>query len=264
MATAFTLPDLGENIDSGDVVSVLVAPGDTVKPGQAVLEVETDKAVIEVPCPPGGVVKEVLVKKGETVAVGQKLLSLEAAGAAAAAPPASAAATAPPAEKPAAARPAAAGAEPPAPGATPTGQLVALAFGQITAPTLAALAEIGPLRVTPWRMLLLEGATMAPDLPGLIHDAADPRLAIDVCTGAPGCPQGLSSTRDLARELAPLLSPGQRLHVSGCAKGCAHPGPAPLTLTATGPDRFDLIREGSADAPPEATGLTRDQIKKAL
>ena len=53
MATAFTLPDLGENIDSGDVVSVLVAPGDTVKPGQAVLEVETDKAVIEVPCPPG-------------------------------------------------------------------------------------------------------------------------------------------------------------------------------------------------------------------
>jgi pyruvate dehydrogenase E2 component (dihydrolipoamide acetyltransferase) len=108
MATAFTLPDLGENIDSGDVVSVLVAPGDTVKPGQAVLEVETDKAVIEVPCPPGGVVKEVLVKKGETVAVGQKLLSLEAAGAAAAAPPASAAATAPPAEKPAAARPAAA------------------------------------------------------------------------------------------------------------------------------------------------------------
>jgi pyruvate dehydrogenase E2 component (dihydrolipoamide acetyltransferase) len=112
MATAFTLPDLGENIDSGDVVSVLVAPGDTVKPGQAVLEVETDKAVIEVPCPPGGVVKEVLVKKGETVAVGQKLLSLEAAGAAAAAPPASAAATAPPAEKPAAARPAAAAPQP--------------------------------------------------------------------------------------------------------------------------------------------------------
>lgn len=107
MATAFTLPDLGENIDSGDVVSVLVAPGDTVKPGQAVLEVETDKAVIEVPCPPGGVVKEVLVKKGETVSVGQQLLSLEAAGAAAAASSAAAAATPPPAEKPGAAQPAA-------------------------------------------------------------------------------------------------------------------------------------------------------------
>ena len=114
MATAFTLPDLGENIDSGDVVSVLVAPGDTVKPGQAVLEVETDKAVIEVPCPPGGVVKEVLVKKGETVSVGQQLLSLEAAGAVAAVvPPAPAAATAPPSvEKPAVAQSAAAEAVP--------------------------------------------------------------------------------------------------------------------------------------------------------
>ena len=125
MATAFTLPDLGENIDSGDVVSVLVAPGDTVKPGQAVLEVETDKAVIEVPCPPGGVVKEVLVKKGETVSVGQQLLSLEAAGAAAATPPpaekpAAAAATPPPAEKPAVAQPA-------APQAVPAPQPVAVA-----------------------------------------------------------------------------------------------------------------------------------------
>ena len=49
MATEFTLPDLGENITSGDVVSVLVKAGDVVEPGQSVLEVETDKAVIEVP-----------------------------------------------------------------------------------------------------------------------------------------------------------------------------------------------------------------------
>ena len=47
MATEFTLPDLGENITSGDVVSVLVSAGDTVTAGQAVLEVETDKAVID-------------------------------------------------------------------------------------------------------------------------------------------------------------------------------------------------------------------------
>ena len=80
MATEFTLPDLGENITSGDVVSVLVKAGDVVSPGQAVLEVETDKAVIEVPCPPGGVIEEVLVKKGETVNVGQALLSLGESG----------------------------------------------------------------------------------------------------------------------------------------------------------------------------------------
>jgi precorrin-3B synthase len=161
-------------------------------------------------------------------------------------------------------QPAAAGAEPPAPGALSAGQLVALEFGQITAPTLAALAELAPIRVTPWRMLLLEGVTAVPALSGLIHDAHDPRLAIDVCTGAPGCPQALSPTRDLARDLAAHLPAGLRLHISGCAKGCAHPGPAPLTLTATAPDRFDLIRDGSADATPEATGLAPDQIKKAL
>jgi pyruvate dehydrogenase E2 component (dihydrolipoamide acetyltransferase) len=83
MATEFKLPDLGENIASGDVVSVHVSEGDVVKPGQAILEVETDKAVIEVPCPPGGRIAKVLVKKGETVKVGQTLVLLEAAGSAA-------------------------------------------------------------------------------------------------------------------------------------------------------------------------------------
>jgi len=155
-------------------------------------------------------------------------------------------------------------ARPPEPGATGIGQLVALEFGQISAETLAALAGIAPIRVTPWRMLLLEGGTKTPDLPGLIHDARDARLRIDTCTGAPGCPQALSATRDLARALAAHLRPGQHLHISGCAKGCAHPGPAPLTLTATGPDRFDLVREARAGDAPEATGLSPDQIEKAL
>lgn len=83
MATEFTLPDLGENIASGDVVTVFVSEGDVIKPGQALLEVETDKAVIEVPCPPGGQITKVLVKKGETVKVGQPLVLLDAVGAAA-------------------------------------------------------------------------------------------------------------------------------------------------------------------------------------
>jgi len=84
MATEFKLPDLGENIASGDVVTVFVSAGDIVKPGQALLEVETDKAVIEVPCPPGGRIASVLVKKGDTVKVGQALVTLEPAGSAAA------------------------------------------------------------------------------------------------------------------------------------------------------------------------------------
>jgi len=98
MATEFKLPDLGENIASGDVVTVFVSAGDVVKPGQALLEVETDKAVIEVPCPPGGRIASVLVKKGDTVKVGQALVTLEPAGSAPASPasaPAKAPASAP-------------------------------------------------------------------------------------------------------------------------------------------------------------------------
>lgn len=155
-------------------------------------------------------------------------------------------------------------ATPCAPGPTAHGYLVALEFGQITAGVFAALAGIAPIRLTPWRMLLLEGARKAPDLPGLIHDAADPRLRIHVCTGAPGCPQGLAATRPLARALAPHLPPGRHLHISGCSKGCAHPGRAPLTLTATAPGRFDLIREGRADDRPDARALSEHMITKAL
>jgi len=150
------------------------------------------------------------------------------------------------------------------PGPTGQGQLVALEFGQVTADTLAALANLAPIRLTPWRMLLLEGRDTAPDLPGLIHDADDPRLATSVCTGAPGCPQGLSDTRSLARALAPDLPRGQPLHISGCTKGCAHPCRSPLTLTATAQGRFDLIRNGRAGDPPDATALTQDALTKAL
>ncbi len=136
MATEFKLPDLGENIASGDVVTVFVAEGDVVKPGQALLEVETDKAVIEVPCPPGGRIAKVLVKKGETVKVGQTLVVLEAAG------------SAPAAAKPAASPPPAAAAAPkpaapaPAPAAKPAPTpVVAPAAAVAPAPVATAIAE---------------------------------------------------------------------------------------------------------------------------
>ena len=117
MATEFKLPDLGENIASGDVVTVFVSAGDVLRPGQAVLEVETDKAVIEVPCPAGGQVASVLVKKGDTVKVGQTLITLGAAGSTA--PAAVAPAAAAPAQPVATSRPAAAAPAPPVPKSAP-------------------------------------------------------------------------------------------------------------------------------------------------
>lgn len=144
----------------------------------------------------------------------------------------------------------------PAPGPVPQGLLVGFEFGQMQAETLAALADAGPVRVTPWRMLLIEGAARAPDLPGLITHPDDPMLRVIACTGAPGCPQGLAPTRPLARALAPHLADGGLLHLSGCAKGCTHPAAAPLTLVARDADRFDLIRHGTASDTPHHRDLT--------
>ncbi|AHD00027.1 precorrin-3B synthase [Leisingera methylohalidivorans] len=149
------------------------------------------------------------------------------------------------------------------PGAVPAGTLAAMEFGQMPAATLARLADHGALRLTPWRMLLVEGAASLPPLPGLILDAADPRLQVVACTGAPGCLQALSSTRALARQLAPHVPAGTKLHISGCAKGCACPGTAPLTLTATGQDEFSLIRRGTAADQPVKTRLSAAALRAA-
>ncbi|MBV9574899.1 MAG: 2-oxo acid dehydrogenase subunit E2 [Acidobacteriales bacterium] len=73
----FKLPELGENIDHGDLVRLLIAPGATVSEGQAVMELETDKAVVEVPSSVSGTVKEIRVKEGEQVKVGQVIFTVE-------------------------------------------------------------------------------------------------------------------------------------------------------------------------------------------
>ncbi len=79
MSVQFALPDLGENIESGDVIRILVAIGDHLAEDQIVIELETDKAVIEVPSSIGGTVTEILVQQGDTIAVGQPILEVEAA-----------------------------------------------------------------------------------------------------------------------------------------------------------------------------------------
>jgi pyruvate dehydrogenase E2 component (dihydrolipoamide acetyltransferase) len=81
MTTEIKLPALGENVDSGTVVKVLVSAGDTVTTDQPVVDLETDKASVEVPASASGTVKEIRVKEGDTVKVGQVLLTLEEAAA---------------------------------------------------------------------------------------------------------------------------------------------------------------------------------------
>ncbi|HTK28482.1 MAG TPA: 2-oxo acid dehydrogenase subunit E2 [Vicinamibacterales bacterium] len=92
MPIDFSLPELGENIAAGDVLRVLVKAGDTLAKDQPVLELETDKATIEVPSSVAGTITDVKVKPGDKVKVGQAILSVQDGAAAA---PAAKAAEAP-------------------------------------------------------------------------------------------------------------------------------------------------------------------------
>jgi pyruvate dehydrogenase E2 component (dihydrolipoamide acetyltransferase) len=99
------LPKLGEGADSGVVVNIFVKEGDMIANGQAIMELENEKAVASVPSTGAGLVEKIYVKAGDRISIGQKILSL-AGGAAPASAPAAAAPAPKPAAKKAAARPA--------------------------------------------------------------------------------------------------------------------------------------------------------------
>ena len=80
MAQDFKLPDLGEGIHEAQIINVLVKEGDTVAKDQNIMEVETDKAAVELPVPYAGVISKLNVKSGDTMKVGQVLLSVDSAG----------------------------------------------------------------------------------------------------------------------------------------------------------------------------------------
>jgi pyruvate dehydrogenase E2 component (dihydrolipoamide acetyltransferase) len=75
--TEFKLPELGENVHQGDLVRLMISPGASVAEGQPVMELETEKAVVEVPSSVSGTVKEVLVKQGEKIKVGQVIFTVD-------------------------------------------------------------------------------------------------------------------------------------------------------------------------------------------
>ncbi len=80
MSKEFKLPELGENIESADVINVLVKAGDKIEKEQGIVEIETDKATVEVPSSVEGTVKEVLVKTGDKIKVGQVLIKVDGDG----------------------------------------------------------------------------------------------------------------------------------------------------------------------------------------
>ena len=80
MTTEFNLPELGEDIDAGDVVALLVSVGDTIEVDQPVLEIETDKAAIEIPSSVSGIITAIHVDEGGIVEVGKPILTVDTEG----------------------------------------------------------------------------------------------------------------------------------------------------------------------------------------
>ncbi|MFM8582687.1 MAG: biotin/lipoyl-containing protein, partial [Planctomycetaceae bacterium] len=139
MAFTFKLPSVGENVEQADVGNLRVAVGDVISAQQVVMEIETDKAVFELPCPQAGRVTEILVKPGTTVSVGTPLLTLEPVGAGAPASPAPVSAPAAPA-KPAPAAPAPVAPAPAAPAPLAPAPVAPAAVTSAPAPVAAPAA----------------------------------------------------------------------------------------------------------------------------
>ena len=76
----FALPDVGEGLTEAEILTWHVKPGDTVVVNQTIVEIETAKAAVELPCPYAGTITEVLVHEGDVVPVGAPILSIELVG----------------------------------------------------------------------------------------------------------------------------------------------------------------------------------------
>lgn len=160
------------------------------------------------------------------------------------------------------------------------GAAVGLAFGAANAATLSALANaaqavgIAEFHLAPQHQLIAICATeadaarfaQAAGTLGFITTSADPRGAVSACIGSEGCASGTIAARRVAETLTraePEFFDGSfALHVSGCAKGCAHPGPALLTLVGN-EDGVDLVVDGSAKGAP-ALRMARDAVPLAM
>ncbi len=148
--------------------------------------------------------------------------------------------------------------------AAPPPASLGVPFGQLSAATMAGLGALGvDLLLSPDRSIVVpDGAPLAAIAGrlGLIADPADPRRHVAACAGAPACASASVATRADAARWATLV-PG--LHVSGCAKGCAHPGPAAVTLVGR-EGRYDLVRHGRAGDAPVLRGLAVADIAAVL
>lgn len=263
MLTEFKLPELGENIESGTVVKVLVSAGDKVAKDQPLLELETDKAVVEVPSPAAGVIRDIRVQEGAEVKVGQVLVTLDTAAAAGA--PA-----APPAAEPAAPAVAAA----PAPDPQPEPAPAPAENTEVRLPELGENIESG----TVVKVLVSVGETVAKDQPLLeletdkavvevpspvagvvkkvhVHDGAEIKVGQAILTVAATAPAAARPAPQPAAQPAAPTQPAPpsdgraaaRVEAAVAAPAPARPADGPRRLAPAAPSVRRLARELGVD-----------------
>jgi len=149
---------------------------------------------------------------------------------------------------------------------------LALPFGAVAWDRLAHLALVAPhhgvseFRLSPQHILLaMDGEPslledLEPD--DFVSHPLDPRRRVSACIGSGGCASGHVAARLVASRLAPLVGEHDTLHVAGCAKGCALPRRAAVTLVGQ-LDGFGLVLDGRASDAP-VTVLRADQLAGVL
>lgn len=228
MSIELKIPDLGENISSAGVLAVLVKPGDTVGPETPVLEIETDKATIEVPANLSGRVEKVLIQAGDKAEVGQVVMMLEAGTPAHTEAP-------PPVEAPAAPPPAA-----------PAASAAAASSGEapVLLPDLGEnIKEAGVLQV-----LVQTGDRLNPDTP--VVEIETDKATVEVPAGVSGeVLQVLVKPGDKAQVGKPLLL----ARITGAAAVAAEPPPqaAPQAAAAPVPARAPSNGTSKPMVPPQ-------------
>ncbi len=148
----------------------------------------------------------------------------------------------------------------PEPGGMEGDRLLGVPFGSMEASVLAELVEASgarAVRLMTGRLLCLRGGLPDTAAPGFVTAPGSALLTAHACPGAPFCPQAAVPTRALAARLAPKVR--GTLHVSGCAKGCALPRGADVTLVGR-QGGFDLVEHGAPWDTPARTGLSPAQL----
>ena len=224
MSLEFALPELGENVEKGDVIRVLVKPGDVVKKDQPVLELETDKATIEVPSSVEGTVSDVKVKAGDKVKVGQTVFVLESNGHAGAnaaepAPKADAKAESKPDPKADAKAEPAADAEPAAKSSSRhSGEVVDFAAARPAQPARTEAPAAAPRRSEPAAAQTGADTSHVPAAPSVRRHARE--LGVDLSQVSGTGPGGRIGQDDVTAYVKQVMTGG------GAARGVALHAPA--------------------------------------